>query len=535
MKYFEKALNTTLKLQVTFNNLIKSYNQNLSENFIIDISRHYVAKESRSSKKSFIPDPIKNEQKEVNTKEQIHEKQIETKQQFDPFILKSDKVKFSAKESSVPSSSFSRAARFGLLGVQMFGSAFTEKMLDTNNSKSINSYMASSSNAERLSRTLCKMRGAALKFGQILSTFESKVIPETLLLALEKARAEADAMPKKELLKVLNRELGDKWRDKFSEFDLDPFAAASIGQVHKAKTLDGIPVAVKIQFPGVAASIDSDLNNIKRVFKYFNLIPKGMFIDNLILNLGKELKEECDYIVEAQKQMKYREYVSDDSDLVVPKIFSDLTSDHIITSEFLEGINIDEMTDASQEFRDFIGSKVLELCLKEIFLYKFMQTDPNPANFFILKNNKIGIIDFGAAREYSDEFVANYLQIVFNSSRNNKEEIIKYSKRIGLLTGLESNIMLEAHCSSALAVGEPFNIKNDDLFDFGNQDVTSKLYKEIPTMLKHRLTSPPTEVYSLHRRLSGTLLLCIKLKSRVYGKEMFDRVYQQFMKRNNKI
>ena len=161
-------------------------------------------------------------------------------------------------------------------------------------------------NAERLSRTLCKLRGATLKFGQILSTFEDVIIPAPLRVAFEKARSEADIMPKSQLLKILKNEFGRNWKDKFLEFDINPFAAASIGQVHKVILPNNIIAALKIQYPGVALSIDSDLNNLKKIFEYFKVFPKGLYINELVKNLGNELRMECDYKQEAVKQNKFR-------------------------------------------------------------------------------------------------------------------------------------------------------------------------------------------------------------------------------------
>eukprot|EP00340_Litonotus_pictus_P009417 CAMPEP_0170531416 /NCGR_PEP_ID=MMETSP0209-20121228/61628_1 /TAXON_ID=665100 ORGANISM="Litonotus pictus, Strain P1" /NCGR_SAMPLE_ID=MMETSP0209 /ASSEMBLY_ACC=CAM_ASM_000301 /LENGTH=379 /DNA_ID=CAMNT_0010826027 /DNA_START=528 /DNA_END=1663 /DNA_ORIENTATION=+ len=379
------------------------------------------------------------------------------------------------------------------------------------------------------------MRGAALKFGQLLSSFEEVVVPEPLRSALENARQDANAMPRKQLLSVLTQDFGKDWETLFTKFDIDPFAAASIGQVHLAEIEDKESIkttklAVKVQFPGVATSIESDLYNLKTLFKYLNLVPKGLYIDKVVDNLGSEIKEECNYILEGEKQMRYYDIINSCKYLskifTVPKVIQSLSSNNVLTTEFIEGVNVDEMENESQEVRDYIGEKLLELCLKEIFIFKFMQTDPNPANFFISKrdmgkplskeNTDIGLIDFGAAREYSDNFVNTYMKIVYNARENRKEETIKYSQDLGFLTGFETDVMLDAHANSVIAIAEPFMKQEDgELFNFGNQDVTKRIYKELPVMLKHRLTSPPTEVYSLHRRLSGVYLTCIKLRSKV--------------------
>ena len=160
-------------------------------------------------------------------------------------------------------------------------------------------------NAERLSKTLCKMRGAALKIGQALSMQENSTIPEPIKKAFEKARKSANIMPVSQLEQVLKQNLGSDWETKhFISFNKKPFAAASIGQVHKAQLKDGTWVAMKIQYPGVAESVDSDLNNLKMLIDYTGAFPKNLFLDDFIDVTRIELKEECDYIQEAEKQRR---------------------------------------------------------------------------------------------------------------------------------------------------------------------------------------------------------------------------------------
>lgn len=375
----------------------------------------------------------------------------------------------------------------------------------------------------------------------LLSTFEDIIIPEPIRSALERARSEADVMPTSQLLKILKAEYGKNWKEKFQEFNLEPFAAASIGQVHDAKLLDGTKVAIKVQYPGVAQSIDSDLLNLKRVFEYFKIFPKGLYVDELIKNLGNELRMECDYVQEAEKQTLFKSLLAEDKFFNVPTIIKDYSTKLLLCSEFIEGVNVDELSGYSQKVRDLVGSKVLELTLRELFEFRFMQTDPNPANFYYDPvRNKLNLIDFGAARFFEEEFVDKYMKIVYAASNNDPDTVIKMSKEIGFLTGMESKLMVDSHTLATLAIGEPFNVNNPtDMFDFGNQNLTKKIYKLIPTMLKHRLKAPPTEIYSLHRKLSGAYLICIKLKSRVNSRRLFfdivDKSYKQKLQDNKRI
>ena len=207
-------------------------------------------------------------------------------------------------------------------------------------------------------------------------------MPEPIKQALEKARAEANIMPKSQLKKILRKEYGENWKEKFSQFDENPFAAASIGQVHYALSNTGERMAIKIQYPGVAQSIDSDLNNLKNLFNLFKIFPKGLYIDDLIKNLGNELRMECNYIEEAQKQMDFKQMFGNDPFFFVPEVKKEFCTDLILASQFVDGDNVDELDDFPQETRDKIGGKILELCLRELFEFNYMQTDPNPANFF---------------------------------------------------------------------------------------------------------------------------------------------------------
>ena len=353
-------------------------------------------------------------------------------------------------------------------------------------------------------------------------------------------------MPKKQLYWMLEKELGGQWRNLFQEFNEIPFAAASIGQVHYAKTKEGAEVAVKVQYPGVMESIESDLGNLKSLMIYTNIFPKTMFLDQLIQNTKIELMEECDYLSEAKKQDTYRNFLINSKGLYVPKIITNLTTGRILTTEFVKGAYLDYVAlNYSQEKRNSIGERIMLLTLEELFKYKFMQTDPNPANFFYdIGNDLLYLLDFGAARSFSEEFMNKYIQIVYGAAVHNRKLIMDASKDIGFLTGEENKAMKQAHEDSIITVGEPFAYEGE--FDFGSQMMTQRIYKLMPIMFKNRLKAPPPEVYSLHRKLSGfffiidfenklnyivflgAFLLNMKLKTKINCNIMFMRLYNEY-------
>ncbi|XP_055817993.1 protein ABC transporter 1, mitochondrial [Solanum dulcamara] len=438
------------------------------------------------------------------------------------------------RERKVPTTSFSRALGFAGLGAGLAWGTLQEsaKRLvfgapNVQGQQSALSPYLSERNAERLALALCRMRGAALKLGQMLSIQDESVVPAPILAALDIVRQGADVMPSSQLNQVLSSELGHDWSSKLKSFDYEPMAAASIGQVHRAFTKDGMEVAMKIQYPGVADSIESDIENVKLLLSYTNLIPEKLYIDNAMKVAKEELSRECDYELEAKNQKRFGILLSGTKGFYVPVVIDDLSSKRVLTSELVPGIPIDKVALLDQETRNYVGRKLLKLTLMELFVFRFMQTDPNWSNFLYDESEKtINLIDFGAARDYPKSFVDDYLRMVFACANNDREAIINLSQRLGFLTGEESEIMTETHVQAGFVVGLPFSKPGG--YDFRANNITQSISNLGATMLRHRLTPPPEEAYSLHRKLSGAFLACIKLGAVVPCREILLEVYEKY-------
>lgn len=446
--------------------------------------------------------------------------------------------KYELKESKVPSSRFGRIWNYSGLAAGMFAGAVSESFSRVTGGGGQGSLMLSPANMERLVSKLSKMRGAALKLGQMMSFQDSKMLPAPIQEVLQRVQDRADYMPSWQRDRVLVTNLGSEWRDLFEDFEEKPIAAASIGQVHRATLKkNGAKVAVKIQFPGVAESINSDLDNLGILLAATKLLPKGLYLNKTIDNARTELGWECDYEREAKCAERYRSLLATEDDVFsVPKIYPEACGKQVLTMEFMDGVGVTRIRSFTQEQRDWIGTQILRLCLREITEFRFMQTDPNWTNFlYNAERDRLVLLDFGASREYPDQFITQYVQLLAAASRTDREGVRILSEELGYLTGHESKTMLDAHTASVLTLAEPFLESAPEVYDFRDQTITERVKEQIPVMIKERLAPPPEETYSLHRKLSGAFLLCARLGSRVRCREMFEQSLAKSGMRDQKV
>uniref|UniRef100_A0A8C7HPR7 Coenzyme Q8B n=1 Tax=Oncorhynchus kisutch TaxID=8019 RepID=A0A8C7HPR7_ONCKI len=454
----------------------------------------------------------------------------ESKQALSRPIVK-QKLSDRARERKVPATRISRLVNFGGLAVGLGLGAIAEVAKQSMGAKQgalLDSPLLSEANAERIVDTLCKVRGAALKIGQMLSIQDNSFINPQLQKIFERVRQSADFMPAWQMNKVLEEELGVGWREKLSSFAEKPFAAASIGQVHHGMLQDGREVAMKIQYPGVVESIHSDINNLMSVLKMSIVLPDGLFADSSLEVLQRELAWECDYKREAESAKHFKSLLADDPFFHVPFVVDELSGRRVLAMELVSGVPLDSCVDLDQETRNQICFNILQLCLRELFEFRFMQTDPNWANFFYNAEQNKFSVTFLMAQGWSV-----CVQVVHAASIGDRETVLEKSKDLKFLTGFEAKAFQDAHVEAVMILGEAF--ANSDPFDFGTQSTTQRIQSLIPVMLRHRLTPPPEETYSLHRKMAGSFLICSKLGAKIACKDMFLDIYNSYQQRRNSM
>ncbi|XP_016050179.1 atypical kinase COQ8B, mitochondrial isoform X1 [Erinaceus europaeus] len=438
-----------------------------------------------------------------------------------------------SRERKVPASRINRLANFGGLAVGLGLGALAElakKSLPGGQIQSASSPFLSEANAERIVQTLCTVRGAALKVGQMLSIQDNNLISPQLQRIFERVRQSADFMPRWQMLRVLEEELGRDWQTKVASLEEIPFAAASIGQVHQGVLQDGTEVAVKIQYPGVAQSIQSDVQNLLAVLQMSVALPEGLFAEQSLQALQQELACECDYQREAACAQNFRQLLAGDPFFRVPAVINELCTKRVLSMELAGGVPLDQCQGLSQDIRNQICFQLLRLCLRELFEFRFMQTDPNWANFlYDASSHQVTLLDFGASRDFGTEFTDHYIEVVMAAANGDRDRVLQKSKDLRFLTGFETKAFSDAHVEAVMILGEPF--ATQDPYDFGVGDTARRVQSLIPVLLRHRLRPPPEETYALHRKLAGAFLACARLRARIACRDLFQDTYQQYWAR----
>ncbi|WP_370179188.1 ABC1 kinase family protein [Alteriqipengyuania sp.] len=383
-------------------------------------------------------------------------------------------------------------------------------------------------NVGRLTERLSHLRGAAMKMGQMLSMDAGDALPPELAQILGKLRESADFMPPRQLDRVLAEEWGADWRTNFRRFEPRPIAAASIGQVHRAVTRDGRMLAIKVQYPGVKQSIDSDVDNVATLLRVTGLLPKELDLAPLLVAAKEQLHEEADYRREGQMMRRYAALLAGHDAFVVPTLDEDLTRDRVLAMSYEEGRPIEQLGDQPQEVRDKVFAEVIELVARELFDWRLMQTDPNFANYrYREADRKIVLLDFGATREVTPAISQSYRTLLEAGLARDHEAV----KQAAVEADFMNRHVVDAHGDTIDRMIEVVlsEMAKDAPFDFGDRGFVPTLRDEGMEIAKDKGTwhIPPAETLFVQRKVSGTALLGARIGAVVNVHAIIRRVLDE--------
>ena len=291
--------------------------------------------------------------------------------------------------------------------------------------------------AEQIVTVLGTMKGAAMKLGQVMSFLDVGLVPEEYREEFQRKLGELrDAAPKvrfDDMRKVIEEELEEPLGEVFSDFDEDPIAAASIGQVYRATLTDGRDVAVKVQYPGVAGAVRADMQNLGLILRLLKRVAPGLDVGAIADEVRKRINEELDYELEAQNQRSLSRIFRGHPFIVVPAVVTRLSRERVLVTEFVEGTGFEDHKALPQADRDRIGEVIFRFYLGCMFRHHQFSGDPHPGNYMLLPDGRLAFLDFGLFKRMDAEDVALELTCQRAVVEDNRPELHRLLAEAGFL------------------------------------------------------------------------------------------------------
>ncbi|MEC8715388.1 MAG: AarF/ABC1/UbiB kinase family protein [Pseudomonadota bacterium] len=427
------------------------------------------------------------------------------------------------RHRAIPSSRAARLGAFGRLAGGVASGMLGEgaRRLARGERPRMRDLVLTPGNVGRLADRLSHLRGAAMKLGQMISMDAGDLLPPELAAILAQLRSQAHRMPPEQLRRVLDSEWGPDWRRRFARFNATPIAAASIGQVHRATLPDGRELAIKVQYPGVRESIDSDVDNVATLLRVSGVLPRELDLAPLLTEAKRQLHEEADYEREATQMTRFADWLDGHADYVVPRPLPELTTARVLAMDFIDGIPIEALADAPQEQRDAAMRDLMALVLREMFEFGAMQTDPNFANYrFQPDAGRLVLLDFGAARDVDPATAQGYRSLLSAGLSGDRDAVREAARAAGFLG--EAAVARHRPLVDRMIDIVVTEMSRPGPFDFGDRGFVEVLREQGMEMAADRSTwhIPPVETLFVQRKVSGTALLAARLEARVDVREL---------------
>lgn len=339
-----------------------------------------------------------------------------------------------------PTSRIARTRRFGGLvagqGLRWAGTRAANALRSDEAAEAATGERAAAT-AQELVKQLGHMRGAAMKIGQVLSTVEFTAIPESereqFKATLATLRDDVPPLPFKAIEKLLKEELEMSVGEAFAEFDHEAFAAASIGQVHRATTKDGRQVAVKVQYPGIAEAVETDLRNLQMLFPLIRRLAPGLDVKALAGELSERIADELDYEVEAQHHRAMERGWRGHPLVFIPPVDTQLSRRRVLVTEFMEGRRFDVVKTLPDAERDRFGEIVFRFFFGTLNHLRRAAGDPHPGNYLYLADGRVGFLDFGLMRVVDKDYLDGERALAQAITRNDAPRVKAQLTSLGYL------------------------------------------------------------------------------------------------------
>ena len=344
------------------------------------------------------------------------------------------------KTTKVPKSRVARTARFGSLvggqGVKWTATNAANRLRSEESAQAAKQARAMDL-ADQLVKQLGQMKGAAMKIGQVLSTVDFELIPEgereEFKQRLAALRDNAPQVSFKDMKKVAEKDLGGPLKEHFDEFDEEPVAAASIGQVYRARTHSGTDVAVKVQYPGVAEAVETDMRNMQMLVPFLKRMAPGMDAKALLAELRERISEELDYEIEAANQRQVGRAYRDHPFVRIPAVDTGLSTRRVLVTEFVEGAAFDEVKKLPEAERDRFAEIAFRFFYGLLEREQIAAGDPHPGNYLLCPDGKVCFLDFGLVRRVDPEYLAGEQALARAVIAEDADEVHDWMAKLGYL------------------------------------------------------------------------------------------------------
>ncbi len=388
--------------------------------------------------------------------------------------------------------------------------------------------------AKQIVEQLGQLKGAAMKAGQLMSIELRDVFPPEVVAVLSTLQSSGAPVAFAEIDSILREELGPE-RRALLEVEAVPLASASIGQVHRARytTADGSThsIVLKVQFRGIAETIDSDLALLEKIARIFLTVSlKNIDLSGTFEELKDVLKRETDYEHEAQRLEEYRKHASEFDNVFLPNCFLELSTKRVLAMSFESGLTMDGFLRAgpTQHQRLAFADTLLDLYFREFFEWGLVQTDPNFANF-LFRPQSLGVVllDFGATRSYSQSFRADYRKLLLSSFRGDRETAYQTAVRLGLIgenEGRDARLALHELLEAVLSIFKD----EQQPYDFTSTVAADLAATKLKAFYRALECSPaPAQLIFLHRKLGGVHSMGKALGARLDLRPYWRRLVEQ--------